>query len=156
MIGPALDLANWLSLSARMKPAKLRPGERGRLVVEVTVPEGCHVESHDPSEPWLIPTVLGVEAPEGITAGEVGYPAGEERTFDWSPTVLRVYRGTFELSAPVKVARAASPGSVAVLARLSYQGCTDSLCLMPSEQAAEARLEIVTELGKGGGDRGDG
>jgi len=145
VIGPALDLANWLSLSARVEPASLRPGERGRLVVEVTVPEGCHLESHDPSEPWLIPTVLGVEAPEGITAGEVDYPEGEERTFDWSPAVLRVYRGTLELSAPVEVARGASPGSVAVLGRLSYQGCTESLCLMPSEQAVEARLEIATE-----------
>lgn len=145
MIGPALDLATWLSVSARVEPARLRPGERGRLVVEVTVPEGCHVESHDPSEPWLIPTVLGVEAPEGIAAGEVAYPEGVERTFDWSPAVLRVYRGTFELSAPVKVEPRASPGSVAVLARLSYQGCTESLCLMPSEQAAEARLEIATE-----------
>ena len=38
-----------------------------------------------------------------------------------------------------------SPGSVAVLGRLSYQGCTESLCLMPSEQAVEARLEIATE-----------
>jgi DsbC/DsbD-like thiol-disulfide interchange protein len=145
VIGPALDLATWLSVSARVEPARLRPGERGRLVVEVTVPEGCHVESHDPSEPWLIPTVLGVEAPEGIAAGEVAYPESEERTFDWSPAVLRVYRGTFELSAPVKVGLGASPGSVAVLARLSYQGCTESICLMPSEQAAEARLEIATE-----------
>lgn len=145
MIGPALDLTNWLSLSARVEPARLRPGERGRLVIEVTVPEGCHVESHDPSEPWLIPTVLGVAAPEGITAGEVDYPEGEERSFDWSPAVLHVYRGTLELSAPVEVARGVSPGSVAVLALLSYQGCTESLCLMPSEQAVEARLEIVTE-----------
>jgi hypothetical protein len=145
VIAPALDLANWLALSVRVEPARLRPGERGRLVVEVTVPDGCHVESHDPSELWLIPTVLGVEAPESIATGEVAYPEGEERTFDWSPAVLRVYRGTFELSAPVKAAPGASPGSVAVLARLSYQGCTESLCLMPSEQAAEARLEIATE-----------
>ncbi len=145
MIGPALDLANWLSLSARVEPARLRPGERGRLVVEVTVPEGCHVESHAPSEPWLIPAVLGVETPEGIAAGEVDYPEGEERTFEWTPAVLRVYRGTFELLAPVEVARGASPGAVAVLARLSYQGCTESLCLMPSEQAVEAGVEIATE-----------
>jgi Disulphide bond corrector protein DsbC len=144
VIGPSLDLSSLLSLSAKMEPARLRPGERGRLVVEVTVPQGCHIESHRPNEPWLIPTVLGVEAPEGIAAGEVSYPEGVERAFDWSPSVLRVYRGTFELWAPVKVGLGASPGSVAVLAKLSYQGCTESLCLVPSEQSAEARLEIAT------------
>ena len=132
------------------------PASAGGLVT-IEVPEGCHIESHDPREPLLIPTVLGVEAPKGIAAGEVAYPEGVERTFDWSPAVLRVYRGTFELSAPVKVEPRASPGSVAVLARLSYQGCTESLCLMPSEQAAEARSwRLPRSRREEVGDRGDG
>jgi Disulphide bond corrector protein DsbC len=145
VIAPELDLGSWLSLSARVEPARLRPGDRGRLVVEVTVPEGCHVESHDPTEPWLIATVLGVEAPEGIAPGDVAYPDGEDKVFDWSPTVLRVYQGSFELSAPLEVSSGASPGSVEVVARLSYQGCTESLCLMPAQQTVGASLEIATE-----------
>jgi hypothetical protein len=145
VIGSELDLANWLSLSARVEPARVRPGDRGRLLVEVTVPEGCHVESHDPTEPWLIPTVLGVEAPEEIAPGDVAYPDGEDKVLDWSSTVMRVYQGTFELSVPLEVASGASLGSVEVLARLSYQGCTESLCFMPSQQTLAASLEIAME-----------
>ncbi|HKZ76494.1 MAG TPA: protein-disulfide reductase DsbD domain-containing protein [Actinomycetota bacterium] len=145
MNGPAVGVANWLGLRARVKPATLRPGKRGRIVVEVTVPEGGHVESHEPGEPWLIPTVLRVEVPPGLSVGDVEYPPAEERTFDWSPAALRVYRGTFELSAPLEADRSAPPGRVALVARVGYQGCTEALCLMPSEQAAEAWMEIVTE-----------
>jgi len=145
MNGPAVDVANWLGLRARVEPARLRPGERGRIVVEVTVPDGCHVESHEPSEPWLIPTVLRVDGPPGVFVGEAEYPPAEERTFGWSPVALRVYRGTFEVSAPLEVDRSSSPGGRVLRARVGYQGCTESICLMPSEQMAEAWLEIGTE-----------
>ena len=137
------DLANWLSLAARFEPARLTPGERGRLVVEVRVPDGCHVESHRPSEPFLIPTELFVGEVDGVRVEEVEYPPDEERVLDWSPAVLRVYRGSFELAASVEVSAGAAPGSRSISGRVRYQGCTEAHCLMPAEQSVEATLDIV-------------
>ncbi len=142
MSGAATDLASWLTLRARVEPERLAAGERGRLVVEVTIPEGCHVESHGPSEPFLVPTELLLEVDDGVQVGPVAYPPDEERTFAWSPAVLRVYRGSFELSAPVEAAAGAEPGVRRIAGRVRYQGCTEAICLMPAEQAVEALLEI--------------
>ena len=138
-----LDLGNWLDVEARLEPAALAPGEQGTLVVEISVPRGCHVESHEPSEPFLIPTTLELRGAEGVHVGPVSYPPDELRTFDWSPAVLRVYRGTVELTARVEVDSGAAPGSRRLTGSVRYQGCTESLCFPPAEQAAEAVLDVL-------------
>lgn len=143
MSGTALDLANLLAVSATVEPAALSPGERGRLVVRVAIPEGCHVQSHDPAEPFLIATELRLGAAEDVRVGEVAYPQGEEECFDWSPVVIRVYRGKVKLVAPVEVSAGAAPGRRLLAGTVRYQGCTESVCLMPAEQPVEAHLDVV-------------
>jgi DsbC/DsbD-like thiol-disulfide interchange protein len=138
-----MGLASWLSLRARVEPERLATGGRGRLIVEVGIPEGCHIESHQPSEPFLIPTELLVEPPEGMTVGAVVYPPDEERTFEWSPAVLRVYRGTVAFTAPIQVHTDARPGARPLSGRVRYQGCTEATCLPPAEQEFDAALDVV-------------
>ena len=89
-----------------------------------------------------MPTELSVEPVEGVLFGPVRYPAAEEKRFDWSPVVLRVYGGTIQLQATVEVATDAPTGPRLFRCRLSYQGCTPSACLMPSSQTVEAELEV--------------
>ena len=43
------------------RSARIPRGGEGRLVVTVRVPEGCHVQSHTPAEPFLIPTTLELD-----------------------------------------------------------------------------------------------
>ena len=138
-----LALQSWLALRARVEPEELAPGEAGRLVVEVTIPEGCHIESYEPSEPFLIPAALALEDVDGVAMGRVAYPPDEVETFDWSPTVLKVYRGTVELTAPFEVAAGATPGRRRVTGRMGYQGCTETLCYPPAEQEVTAFLQVV-------------
>lgn len=137
-----VDLSSWLDVRARVEPPVVRPGSVVRLVVDVQIPEGCHVESHTPREPWLIPTVLEVDAAPGVEVGEVAYPPDEVRTFDWSPVALRIYRGTIELTVPVSVGRGSAPGMHTLRGRVRYQGCTEAICLMPAEQPFEVGLTV--------------
>lgn len=137
------DTSRWLALSARVEPAQLAAGQRGRLVVEVEIPEGCHIEAHAPAEPFLVPTELGFEPADGLVIGPVEYPPAEAKQFDWSAMVLRVYRGTLRLEAPLALAAGAAPGSRRIRGRLRYQGCTPTACLMPSTQPVEAVLEVA-------------
>jgi hypothetical protein len=81
------DTTQWLALRAHVEPECLRPGERGVLVVEAEIPPGCHIEAHEPSEPFLVPAELNLEPVEGATIGPVRYPATEDKQFVWSPAV---------------------------------------------------------------------
>lgn len=141
----ATDLAEWLELRAWVEPKRLRPGERGTLVVQVGIPPGCHIEAHEPSEPFLVPTELDLDPVEGVTLGPVRYPPAKPKRSDWSPAVLRVYEGSVRLEAPVEVEAAAAAGPRKVRGRLQYQGCTPTACLMPAAQPVEAELEIGPE-----------
>jgi hypothetical protein len=138
-----MGLASGLSLRARVEPERLATGRRGTLIVEVGIPQGCHIEPHKPSEPFLIPTELLIEPPEDMTVRAVIYPPDEERTCKWSPAVLRVYRGTVALTAPIQVHTHAWPGARPLSGRVRYQGCTEAVCLPPAEQHFDATLDVV-------------
>ena len=49
-------------------------GTRVRVALQVSLPEGLHVQSNAPRDPSLIPTVLRIEPPAGITVAEIVYP----------------------------------------------------------------------------------
>ena len=40
----------------------------------MALPEGLHVQSDKPRDPMLIPTVLTIEPPAGVTVAEIAYP----------------------------------------------------------------------------------
>jgi hypothetical protein len=145
MSGTQTDLAQWLKLRARVEPRRLRPGERGTLVVEAEIPAGCHIEAHEPSEPFLVPAELSPGPVEGVTIGPVRYPPAKQKRFDWSPAVLRVYEGSVRFEAPVGVEATAAAGPRTVHGRLRYQGCTPAACLMPAMQTVEAKLDVAPE-----------
>src|SRR5580693_4052684 len=49
-------------------------GTAVRAALQVSLPEGLHVQSNAPRDPSLIPTVLKIEPPPGITVDEIVYP----------------------------------------------------------------------------------
>jgi hypothetical protein len=147
MSGTHTDLAQWLKLRARVEPGRLRPGERGTLVVEAEIPAGCHIEAHEPSEPFLVPAELRLDPAEGVTVGAVHYPPARQKQFGWSPAALRVYEGSVRFEAPVEVEAAVAAGPRAIRGRLRYQGCIPAACLMPAMQAVEAKLDVASEPG---------
>jgi DsbC/DsbD-like thiol-disulfide interchange protein len=133
----------WAPPSARPEPHQLEPGHRGRIVVTIDVPEGCHLQSAQPAEPFLIPTSVELEAPDGVTIGEAVYPPAEHEHYEWTPVVLSIYRGTVEVVVPVEVATGVPPGPLSIVGRVRFQGCTEYTCLPPVELPVEVDLSIV-------------
>lgn len=114
-------------------------------MVTIDVPDGCHIQSHTPGEPFLIPTTLDLDRSDGLSFGPAVYPVGETERFDWTPVVLDVYRGSVEIDVPVLVEDGANPGRRTVSGRVRYQGCTANACLPPADVSVEVHLEIARE-----------
>ena len=134
----------WATPRVRVQPPGLGPGEPGRLVVTVEIPDGCHIQSHTPSEPFLVPTTVHLEATDDLELGPVSYPAGHTESFDWTPVTLEVYRGTVEIIAPVDIRRGAGGGTASISGHVRYQACTESACLPPVEQPIAATAAIAS------------
>src|SRR6202050_2616390 len=86
-------------------------GKEFQAAVVVKINPGYHMNSHKPSDSYLIPTTLTPQLPDGFTlVGEPSYPLGKNEKFPFSPDKpLNVYAGsvTFRLkmTADEKAAR---------------------------------------------------
>jgi hypothetical protein len=138
------------SLAAQEKPevrARLIAPERVEapskrpLVVELVIGPRWHVNSHLPSESYLIPTNAVLTASKG-NLSVVRYPKDVERRFEFSEKPLRVYEGTVRLEATLDLP-AGSRGELQVGGELSYQACDERRCFAPAKIPLRATISIV-------------
>ena len=117
------------------------PGE-GELNLRVTIAPGWHVNSHRPSEEYLIATEARLDPVDGVRFGDAKYPDGKMMKFAFSESPLSVYDGTFPITVPVKW-DGARPAP-ALSGSLEFQACDDSRCLAP----ASARFQLASTAGE--------
>jgi hypothetical protein len=92
------------------------------------VGEGLHVNSHTPSQDYLIPTTLSIPEVSGVRLEGATYPKGTDITLPLDPdTKLSVYTGEFNISTRIVAPR----GNHLVEARLRYQACDKNACMPP-------------------------
>jgi thiol:disulfide interchange protein DsbD len=120
-----------------------RAGSDTRVALQVTLPDGYHVQSDKPRDPNLIPTVLTVDVPEGVTVAEIVYPATVETKLVGVDEPLAVFERTFAIGVRLSVASTVEPGELKVPAQLRYQACNDTTCFAPTTATAEWTLRMV-------------
>jgi DsbC/DsbD-like thiol-disulfide interchange protein len=121
-------------------PAQVAPGAKASVVVEMTIAPGWHVNSHTPSDQFLIPTEVTLEASAGSLSG-FRYPRDVSKRFSFSDKPLKVYEGTVRFEADLDLPATAA-GEVLVHGNLSYQACNDLQCFPPAKIPLEARAAV--------------
>jgi DsbC/DsbD-like thiol-disulfide interchange protein len=129
------------TLTARPAGA-VRAGETTRLLLDVTLPPGLHVQANKPRDPSLIPTVLTLTPPSGIRVVETAYPPPTTFTLAGSSQVLDVFGERFTIAVQIAVAGGAG-GDISVPARLRYQACDASSCFAPASETAQWTLRVA-------------
>ncbi|HTO87973.1 MAG TPA: cytochrome c biogenesis protein CcdA [Thermoanaerobaculia bacterium] len=128
-IGLALPAGPLLTVDAELQAAG--PGQ-GTLHLAATLAPGWHVNSHRPSEDYLIPTTVRLDPVSGVQFGEPRYPEGVKKKFAFSETPLSVYDEHFAIDVPVSW----TPGPVPALSgTVEYQACNDRQCNPPASAA---------------------
>ena len=111
--------------------SEARAGGRVRAFLEVSVPEGFHLQSNAPRDPSLIATTLTFPATPGVRAEEVVYPKATDFTLEGQTDPLAVFERRFLVGVQFSVAAGTAPGPIEVPARFRYQACNDKLCFAP-------------------------
>ncbi len=117
-------------------------GSAGRVAAVVTIQPEWHVNSHQPTFDYLIPTVLKLELPDGWTQGQIQYPPAEMQRFSFADQPLAVYDGDVAILADLQVPAGVAKGTYPVRGSLHYQACNDSQCLPPVTAEAEIQLTV--------------
>ena len=114
-----------------------------RAAVHVQLEPGFHVNSDTPLEDFLIPTVLKLTLPNGITATEITYPEAGLLEQVGAETPLAVFEERFAIGIVFALADDLSAGSYAVPGALRYQACDETMCYMPTTATFEWAVQVV-------------
>jgi thiol:disulfide interchange protein len=120
-----------------------RAGGRVRGFLEVSVPEGFHLQSNAPRDPSLIATTLTFPATPGVRAEEVVYPKTTDFTLVGQAEPLAVFERRFLVGVEFSVAAGTAPGPIEVPARFRYQACNDKLCFAPVTADTSWTINVV-------------
>jgi hypothetical protein len=138
------------SPSAVVKPqtyVSLDPVPRGKtfeVAIVVEIARGFHMNSHKPSDPYLIPTTLTPQLPAGFELVDTIYPEGSKEKFAFSPNKpLDVYTGKVTLRLRLSARADAPLGAAKLPITLRYQACNDTTCLQPVKVPVDAKFEVA-------------
>lgn len=123
----------------RVSARQLSPS---KVVVELAMPSGWHVNSNVARQKSLIATTLKVGArPKGWRLRQVSYPPAEVLALGFQREPLSLYRGTVEVV--VELDKVGMSSRMLEL-ELRAQACNDKVCLPPWESV---QLHFPMEAG---------
>lgn len=124
------------------KPEAVRGGETP-LDARAIVANGWHINAHQPTETFLIPTELSFVLPPGIATGTVHYPSPETKSFAFAPgKQLLVHEGTLTISTTLMVPADFVGSKIRIEAKLRYQACNDTTCSPPTTATTELLVPV--------------
>ena len=102
------------------------------------------MNSHKPTDRYLIPTTLTPQVPAGFELLDTLYPDGQEREIFFSPNKpLSVYTGKVTLKLSLFGARRRATWSGLDTDNPRYQACNDTTCLQPVKVPVDAKLTVA-------------
>ena len=114
-----------------------------KAALQVTLPEGFHVQSNKPRDASLIATELTLDPPAGIRGAEVVFPEAVEFRQEGLPEPLVVFDRRFTIGVQLAFAADLAPGPRAIPFTLRYQACDDKVCFAPSTARGEWTVQVV-------------
>jgi thiol:disulfide interchange protein DsbD len=107
----------------------LMPGTHFEVVLNVEIKPGFHIQSHQPSQPTLIPAEVFIEPVDGVRFLQPKFPKGKTRT-DPNLGQLSEYDGKIVIRVPAEVASDAQNLPARIAGIFAYQACKET-CFPP-------------------------
>jgi DsbC/DsbD-like thiol-disulfide interchange protein len=125
----------------------LEPVPRGKefqVAVVAEIRSGYHVNSHKPTDEYLIATTLTPQLPTGFQLVDTIYPAGRPEKFSFAlDKPLDVYTGSVTFKLRLAARNDAPVGAVNIPVTLRYQACNDTTCLPPVKIPVDVRVDVA-------------
>jgi thiol:disulfide interchange protein DsbD len=119
------------------------PGGTALAAVQVVLPEKLHMNSNTPRDKGLIPAVLTITPPDGVSVAEIVYPQASDLKQEGSEQPLSVFERKFFVGVRLDVAASVAPGDIAIGGRFRYQACDEQLCYPPASESVQWTLRVV-------------
>jgi hypothetical protein len=119
-------------------------GKDFQIAVAVSIKDGFHMNSHKPTDAYLIATTLTPTLPAGVMLDDTVYPAGHLEKFSFSPNQpLDVYTAGVTLRLKLTAQASAAVGHAMIPMVLRYQACNQTTCLPPVKVPVSVDVQIA-------------
>ncbi len=132
-------------LTPTVEKQAIQPGQTVTLALGVELPENVHVQSDEPRDPFVIPTLLTFTLPAGVTVEEITYPEATDFLLAGQDEPLTVFEHEFTIAVRLALDADVSPGDLVVSGSLLYQACDDRVCFAPATAAVEWLVRVERE-----------
>jgi DsbC/DsbD-like thiol-disulfide interchange protein len=129
-------------LTPAVQKQAIQPGQTVTVELRVELPENIHVQSDKPRDPYVIPTLLTLTLPEGVTVEEITYPASTDFLLAGQQEPLAVFEREFTIEVRLALDADVSPGEMVVPGSFLYQACDDTVCFAPATAAVEWHMHV--------------
>ena len=119
-----------------------RGGPTG-LEILPEIERGWHINAHQPTDAFLIPTEVQLTLPPGVTSDALSYPRADRKSFAFAQgKQLLVYEGKLGIMTALNVPADFDGSHIRIEARMRYQACNDVTCLPPATATAELLVPV--------------
>ena len=122
---------------------KIVQGEEFKLAIVLDIKPELHINSNKPLSEFLIPTEISFEPVRNLSFGQPLFPTAELKSFAFSEEKVSIYEGKVAIVVPVSTSPSLELTAQTIKGKISYQGCTDTVCFAPEEQNFEIELQVV-------------
>ena len=110
----------------------IRNDDSFKLATVLTIAPGYHINAHQPTLDYLIPTKIVFQKSKIVHLDTPRYPVPYERSFGFSPgQPLAVYEDTVIVKTRGTLVNSGTASSVLIQGKLTVQACNDTQCLSP-------------------------
>ena len=121
----------------------IRNGDSFELATVLTIAPGYHINAHQPTLDYLIPTKIVFQKSKILHLDTPRYPIPYERSFSFSPgQSLAVYEDTVIIKTRGTLVNSGTASSVLIQGKLTFQACNDTQCLSPIQLPFKISLSV--------------
>lgn len=114
------------------------------VALMLNIASGYHINSHTPSQTYLIPTNVTLADTSGFQQTGSNYPAGQMLNFAFTQDKLSVYSGSATIWLRFQAQSDAPLGEITLPLVVKFQACNATACLPPAKVAVPVRVSIAT------------
>jgi thiol:disulfide interchange protein DsbD len=147
---------NPVSVSARLDPGEVKPGQAAKLLVTAKIDPGWHLYALTQPPPPRAARLTIDETGVFKAAGAAQQPKPrvyQDPNFSTptEPFMSQTFENEATFTLPIKVLETAQPGAQKIMAKFAYQVCDDHQCLRPTTKTLEVEALIAAATTKPAG-----
>jgi thioredoxin:protein disulfide reductase len=120
-----------VSLTAALVKDTISQGDTARILLNIIIAPGLHINARKPLEDFLIPTTITFDPLAQCTFGPVIFPQPQNIKFPFSELAMSVYAGRLTITSSIIITTVLPPGPDSITGSFRYQACSNISCFAP-------------------------